>query len=135
MKSLRNETWPLKSRPSLLACMLAMRQERSAYETDTVMAAYEQAVAMLEAEQATGYVRPVPAPAPIENVRPLLVTSIDNVEDDGDRDVDDPVEVTYGVSEPERVAGEETAEEVGEDFEVAVEAAGESDQIARDDGE
>jgi|SRR5580698_5470219 hypothetical protein len=133
MKGLRNKTWPLKTRPSLLACVLAMRQERRAYDANTVMAAYEQAVAMLEAEQGIG-VRPIPAPAPVENVRPLLVTSIDNVEDDGDCDADDPVEVTYGISEPERVAGEETGEEPDE-AEVALEAAGEFDQIARDDGE
>ena len=133
MKGLRNETWPLKSRPSLLACVLAMRQERRAYDTDTVMEGYEQAVAMLEAEQAKD-VRPVTVPAPVENVRPLLVTSIDNVEDGGDRDADDPVEVSYGVSEPERVAGEETTEDDGEEALAAVEdAAEESDQIAGED--
>lgn len=52
------------------------------------------------------------------------MTSIDNVEDDGDRDADDPVEVTYGVSEPTRVAGEETVEDEQES-EVADEESGE----------
>jgi hypothetical protein len=127
MKSLRNGTWRLAARPSLFVCILAMRQERRAYDTDTVMAAYEQAVAMLEAEHVKDYVPP--APAPVEKFRPLLVTaSIDNVEDEGDRDADDPAEITYGVSGPKRVAGEETAEELGEDFEAAVEAAGTSDE-------
>lgn len=123
MKGLRNCTWPTASRPSLLMCSLAMRHERGLHPPDArLMAAYEEAVAMSEVEHVKNYVQP--APAPVEPVRPLLVTSIDNVEDDGDRDADDPVEVTYGVSEPTRVAGEETVEDEQES-EVADEESGE----------
>lgn len=132
MKGLRNATWPMKTRPSLLACVLAMRQERRAYETDTVMAAYEQAVALLEAEHTKEYVPPAPAP-PVENVRPLVIASIDNVEDDEDRDADDPVEVTYGASVPQRIAGMETEGEA-DDLEVALEASEVTDEDSEEVG-
>jgi hypothetical protein len=114
MKGLRNSTWPTASRPSLLACTLAMRHERGLHVPDTVMAAYEQAVAMSELKHVKTYVPP--APAPVEPVRTLLVTSIDNVEDDSERDADDPVEVTYGVSQPVRVAGEDVEDERGSEI-------------------
>jgi hypothetical protein len=112
-----------------------MRQERRGYEIDTVMAAYEQAVALLEAERSQGNVRPVPVPAPVEKVRPLVIASIDNVEEDTRRNADDPVEVSYGVSTLERVAGEERAEDGDEEtvvMEAAVEAAGESSNGGND---
>jgi hypothetical protein len=64
---------------------------------------------MSEVKHVRTYVQP--APAPVEPVRPLSITSIDNVEEHIERDADDPVEVTYGVSEPTRVAGEETVED------------------------
>jgi hypothetical protein len=115
MKGLRNSTWPTAARPSLLACTLAMRHERGLHTPDTVMAAYEEAVVLTDVKHVKTYVPPVPAP--VEPVRPLSITSIDNVDDDSERVADDPVEVTYGVSQSVRVAGEETTEESDEEFE------------------
>jgi hypothetical protein len=105
MKGLRNSTWPTAARPSLLACVLAIKHERGLHAHDTVMAAYDQAVAMSEVKHVKTYVPP--APAPVELVRSLSITSVDNVEDDIEHDADDPIEVTYGISQPVRVAGEE----------------------------
>jgi hypothetical protein len=116
MKGLRNSTWPTASRPSLLACTLAMRHERGLHTSDTVMAAYEEAVVLTDVKHVKTYVPP--APAPVEPVRPLPITSIDNVDDDSERVADDPVEIVYGLSAPKpRVAGEETTEESDEEFE------------------
>jgi hypothetical protein len=133
MKGLRNSTWPTTSRPSLLACTLAMRHERGLDAPDTVMAAYEQAVAMSEVKHTKTYIPPVPAP--VEPVRPLSITSVDNVEDDSERDADDPVEITYGVWQPVRVAGAETTEESDEEFEAGVEEDEQVSEVADEESE
>jgi hypothetical protein len=78
MKGLKRGTWPLRGRPTLLACAIAMRQERQAYEENT-MTAYEEAARQVEVSGGVAVV----APAPQEPVRrPLIPVSIDSVDDD-----------------------------------------------------
>jgi hypothetical protein len=115
MKSIRNSTWALRTRPSLLMCSLAMRAERrSPKYHPSLMADFEEAERQLAAALAGNTPAPQLAvkPTPLREepvVKRIIPVGVEAVDDDPEKDEieSDRRPLDYVASVPAPVAGED----------------------------